>query len=520
MAVVSRLREVAVVRRGNKSDRILLGAIFVLSAIGLMMIYSATRSSGTFSMERQMIFVAAGLIMLLIFSNIDYREYRVMLPIISIVTLVLLGAVFLFDPVSDGGVGQAYRWIPLGFFNLQPSEFAKVVVILVLASLLAPERNSDEPPSRQLSWKKLAMALLVVGVPGVLIYEQPDLGTALVFGFVLIVLVFAAGATWRQMLTLIGAAVGGAVAVFQLGLLSSYQLSRIQCLFDPSSDVTGACYQLTQSMRAIGSGQLLGSFLADQSTTSFEYTGTADRLHPTAVAEQFGLFGAHVLAAFAVIIWRLCDLRPRRDRFGALIASRRRHDHVPRLRERGDDRRDHARDRHPAPVPQPGRAFTAMALALGSPTRCIDARRCPRASSSSGTTLAPMMRRSRADGLRSSAAPVLRQERGVDPAGDPFQDRPDPRSGLQAGGRRPLRGVGGGVPLGSQDRGHTRLRLTAAAPLDPRFDTRHRRRRGPVLRRWPGRHRGQPGGDRPAGDHRRSRHRLPETPVRAHPHSL
>src|SRR5690606_12512386 len=160
----------------------------VLSAIGLMMIYSATRSSGTFSMERQMIFVAAGLIMLLIFSNIDYREYRVMLPIISIVTLVLLGAVFLFDPVSDGGVGQAYRWIPLGFFNLQPSEFAKVVVILVLASLLAPERNSDEPPSRQLSWKKLAMALLVVGVPGVLIYEQPDLGTAPGFGFGLYVL--------------------------------------------------------------------------------------------------------------------------------------------------------------------------------------------------------------------------------------------------------------------------------------------------------------------------------------------
>lgn len=324
MAVVSRLREVAVVRRGNKSDRILLGAIFVLSAIGLMMIYSATRSSGTFSMERQMIFVSAGLIMLLIFSNIDYREYRVMLPIISIVTLVLLGAVFLFDPVSDGGVGQAYRWIPLGFFNLQPSEFAKVVVILVLASLLAPERNSDEPPSRQLSWKKLAMALLVVGVPGVLIYEQPDLGTALVFGFVLIVLVFAAGATWRQMLTLIGAAVGGAVAVFQLGLLSSYQLSRIQCLFDPSSDVTGACYQLTQSMRAIGSGQLLGKgFLADQSMTSFEYVPEqqTDFIF-TAVAEQFGLFGSLVvLAAFAVIIWRLLVISAHaRDRFGALIA--------------------------------------------------------------------------------------------------------------------------------------------------------------------------------------------------------
>jgi cell division protein FtsW (lipid II flippase) len=110
MTVISRLREVAVVRRGNKSDRILIGAMVLLSAIGLMMIYSATRSSGTFSMERQMIFVAAGMIILLVVSNIDYREYRAMLPVISVVILVLLGAVFLFDPVSDGGVGMAYRW--------------------------------------------------------------------------------------------------------------------------------------------------------------------------------------------------------------------------------------------------------------------------------------------------------------------------------------------------------------------------------------------------------------------------
>ncbi|HEX6946240.1 MAG TPA: rod shape-determining protein RodA [Acidimicrobiia bacterium] len=324
MAVISRLREVAVVRRGNKSDRILLGAIFVLSSIGLMMIYSATRSSGTFSMERQMIFVAAGLIILAVFSNIDYREYRVMLPIISIVTLVLLGAVFLFDPVSDGGVGQAYRWIPLGFFNLQPSEFAKVVVILVLASLLSPERNSDEPPGRQLTWKKVGLALVVVAIPGAMIYEQPDLGTALVFGFVMIVLLFAAGATWRQMLTLIGGVVGGAIAVVQLGLLSDYQLARIQCLVDPASDPTSACYQLSQSMRAIGSGQLFGKgFLADGSMTSFEYVPEqqTDFIF-TAVAEQFGLLGSLVvLAAFAIIVWRLLVIAANaRDRFGALIA--------------------------------------------------------------------------------------------------------------------------------------------------------------------------------------------------------
>ncbi|MFO7298902.1 MAG: rod shape-determining protein RodA [Actinomycetes bacterium] len=324
MTVISRLREVAVVRRGNKSDRILIGAMVLLSAIGLMMIYSATRSSGTFSMERQMIFVAAGMIILLVVSNIDYREYRAMLPVISVVILVLLGAVFLFDPVSDGGVGMAYRWIPLGFFNLQPSEFAKVAVILVLASLLSPQRNTDEPLSRQLSWKKLGLALLVIGVPGIMIYEQPDLGTALVFAFVMMVMVFAAGATWRQMLTLIGTAVLGAVVVVQMGLLSDYQMRRIQCLFDPVSDPEGACYQLRQSIRAIGAGQLFGTgFLADQSMTSFEYVPEqqTDFIF-TAVAEQFGLLGSLVvLACFAVIVWRLLVIAAAaRDRFGALIA--------------------------------------------------------------------------------------------------------------------------------------------------------------------------------------------------------
>src|SRR5690606_41642164 len=105
----------------------------------------------------------------------------------------------------------------------------------------------------------------------------------------------------------------------------SYQLSRIQCLFDPSSDVTGACYQLTQSMRAIGSGQLLGKgFLADQSMTSFEYVPEqqTDFIF-TAVAEQVGLFGSLVvLAAFAVVLCRPLPISAHaRHRSGALVGA-------------------------------------------------------------------------------------------------------------------------------------------------------------------------------------------------------
>jgi rod shape determining protein RodA len=319
MAVLTRIREVAVVRRDNKSDRILFATMIALSGFGLLMIYSATRNSGTFSMERQMIFVAAGLIIYLIASNIDYREYRSLIPIISVVTLLLLLAVFVFDPVNN-----VKRWIPLGFFNLQPAEFAKVVVIVVLASYLAPS-NRDEIGSRALTWQKVLRTVGIVALPAVLIYIQPDLGTTLVFGFILFVMLFVSGATWRQLVSLVAALVVGVVAVFQLGLLSEYQINRLRVLFDSSIDPQGIGYQLRQSKNAIGSGQLFGKGLFSEGTlTDFNYVPEQENdFIFTAVGEQLGLIGGLlVLAAFGVIVWRLLVISANsRDRFGALIAA-------------------------------------------------------------------------------------------------------------------------------------------------------------------------------------------------------
>ncbi len=320
MTVRTRLREVAVVRRGNRSDRILLVTMLALCAFGLLMIFSATRNSGTFSMERQMIFVAAGLIIYMVSSNIDYREYRVIAPVVSIITLLLLLAVFLFDPVNN-----VNRWIPLGFFNFQPAEFAKVVVIVVLAGLLAPASRSDLEGPRVLSWAKVGQAAAIVSVPAVLIYQQPDLGTTLVFGFILVAMLFVAGATWRQVVTLLGVTVGGIVAVFQFDLLSEYQMNRLEVLFNENIDPQGIGYQLAQSKSAIGSGQLFGKGLLQEGTlTAFEYVPEQETdFIFTAVGEQLGFIGAVlVLAAFAVIVWRLLVIAANaRDRFGALIAA-------------------------------------------------------------------------------------------------------------------------------------------------------------------------------------------------------
>ncbi|HET7846092.1 MAG TPA: FtsW/RodA/SpoVE family cell cycle protein, partial [Acidimicrobiia bacterium] len=196
MAVLSRLREVAVDRRNNRSDQVLFGTMLALSGFGLLMIYSATRSAGSVSMERQMIFVAAGLTIYLIVSNIDYREYKAIVPWISVVILIALIAVYAFPPVNG-----ARRWIPLGFFKLQPAEFAKLVVIVLLAVILSPH-SRDEIGRRNLRWTHIFQALAVVAIPAVLIYLEPDLGTTLVFGFILFAMLFAAGATWRQLVAL------------------------------------------------------------------------------------------------------------------------------------------------------------------------------------------------------------------------------------------------------------------------------------------------------------------------------
>jgi len=318
MAVLNRLREVAVDRRNNRSDQVLFGTMLALSGFGLLMIYSATRSAGSISMERQMIFVAAGLTIYVIASNIDYREYKGIIPWVSVVVLIALIGVFLFEPVNG-----ARRWIPLGFFKLQPAEFAKVVVIVLLAVLLSPHTR-DEIGRRNLRWTHIFQALAVVAFPAALIYLEPDLGTTMVFGFILFIMLFVAGATWRQLVALASATVLGIIVTWQQGWLADWQIDRIQVLFNSSIDPQGIGYNLRQSKMAVGSGQLFGRGLFQGTQTNFEYVPEQETdFIFTAVGEQLGFVGAIlVLAAFSVIIWRLLVIAANaRDRFGALIAA-------------------------------------------------------------------------------------------------------------------------------------------------------------------------------------------------------
>ena len=309
-------------RRGNRPDVLLVVLQVILSAIGLVMIYSATRFAleraqefPTFTMERQAIFVTAGLIVLYFLSQVDYREYESMIPLLYGGTLAGLVVVFLFEPVNG-----AQRWIPLEWFNLQPGEFAKVTVILTVAYMLAVGTKEDAP----LRWKKIFQTGLVIAIPFGLIVIEPDLGTALVLPFVWFIMLFVAGATWKQLSTIVVGGVSSVALAWRLGLFEEHQVERITVFFQPEIDPQGIGFQLRQSKLAIGSGQLFGKGLFEGTQTNFSYVPDQETdFIFTAVGEQLGFVGGIVvLGLFALIVWRLIMIAfAARDRFGALIAA-------------------------------------------------------------------------------------------------------------------------------------------------------------------------------------------------------
>lgn len=315
--LVRAAREAVSERRQNRPDWVLFATMVILAVFGLLMIYSATRgSAGSVSMERQMIFVAAGIVLYLVASMIDYREYRAVTPYLYGLTILALVAVFFF-PERQG----ARRWIDLPLFDLQPAEVAKVVVVLALAAILAPHSRDDARPD--LTWSKIGLVLGAVAIPAILIYQQPDLGTMLVFVFTMMAMLFAGGASWRQLITVAGS--GGVVVafLFQTGRVAEYQLNRIRVLVDPNIEPQGIGYNLRQSKLAIGSGQLTGTGLFKGDQTNFQYVPEQETdFIFTAVAEQLGFIGGLlVLAAFMVLMWRVLVIASNaRDRFGALIA--------------------------------------------------------------------------------------------------------------------------------------------------------------------------------------------------------
>ena len=266
-------------------------------------------------MVRQAVFVGGGAAVFVFASLLSVRSWRLFTPYLYAGTLLLLFAVL--SPVGALRQG-AQRWISLGIIDLQPSEVAKPVVILALALLLMPVEEN------RMRWLRIARALALMAVPAVLIFMQPDLGTMLVFGFVTVVMLFVAGTTVRQLLTLLAAAVLVLAIAVELDVLEEYQVDRLTGFLNRGEQTLSINYNQNQSQIAIGAGGLFGQglFEGTQTNLAFVPAQTTDFIF-TAVGEQLGFAGgAIVIGLYAVLLWRLLVIAAAaRDRFGQLVVT-------------------------------------------------------------------------------------------------------------------------------------------------------------------------------------------------------
>ena len=304
--------------RALRPDLALILSYLALTGLGLVMIYSASAPrllaegrSPTEAVRRQLLFVLVGIGAFILASLAEHRALRRLTPLAYFASLATLVAVLV---LNDEGVK---RWIDVGSFQFQPSELAKIAVILALAAILARSHGMT------MRWQEMALAVILVLIPAALIFLHPDLGTMLVFAFVAVVMVFSAGTTWRQFAFLVISAVVASVSLFEVGAIKEYQISRITAFLDPGADLANTGYNLAQSKIAIGSGGLFGRglFQGQQTNLSFVPEQSTDFIF-TAIGEQLGFVGATlVIGLFAVITWRLLVAAANgRDRFSQLVA--------------------------------------------------------------------------------------------------------------------------------------------------------------------------------------------------------
>jgi rod shape determining protein RodA len=307
-------------------DFVLVLATLLVSVVGVVMVYTATRGllltadddPKTF-LKKQGLFVVLGVITMIVLALFDYRRLEPLAMILYWLIILSLVGVFVVGSSAQG----AARWFSIGPLQLQPSEFAVLALILAIASYCA-RRDEDG-----LAWRDVFRLLILAGIPIVLVLLQPDLGTAMIMIIVLLVMLAVAGLPIRILvMLLIGTALFALVAV-EAGLLHHYQIARLTSFLNPNQKsnnqfVKEALYSGQQSKNAIGSGGIFGSGIGHGAQTNLGYVPEqqTDFIF-TAVGEQLGFVGATgVLALLGVISWRVLHAGVvARDVFGRLLCT-------------------------------------------------------------------------------------------------------------------------------------------------------------------------------------------------------
>ncbi len=306
-------------------DYALLAAVLAVVVYGMVLIYSATHADPQlpgpyYYVKIQAAAAVLGLLLIVPLAFIDYRGLRNYRTPIYVGVLLLTLLVYIVGSTAQG----SQRWIDLGVFNLQPSELTKVGMVLVLASYLAGR------PRGEMEVQTTLVTLAYTSLPLLLIFFEPDFGSALVLLALAVAMLFLYGVRWTHFAAMGVALVGALLLVLKvlpvvgLQLMKPYQVDRLLVFLHPDHDPTGAGYNLMQSKIAIGSGMLTGKGL---------YQGTQAQLnflpeHHTdfvfsVLGEELGFIGAMVLfALFVFIVWRGIRIMLMADSlFGSLVAG-------------------------------------------------------------------------------------------------------------------------------------------------------------------------------------------------------
>ena len=306
--------------KGNNIDRSLLVVILILLCIGLLMVASAgvlygrTRfGDAYYFFKQQLVGLSVGLVLLYIFSRIDYRVWKRFVTPIFFVALGLL--VLVFVPGFGTTVYGAARWVQFGPFSFQPSEVMKLAIILYLAAWLS---NKGKRKTADF-FEGLVPFLAILSIVGFLIIKQPDTGTLGLIFLISLSIFFASGANIKHMMYLF---LGGLASLFILIKMAPYRLQRFLVYMNPEHDPQGFGYQMTQVLLAIGSGGIFGAGLG-QSRQKFNYLPepVTDSIFAV-LGEELGLVGTTVIVILFLFVayrgLRIARFAP--DEFGKFVA--------------------------------------------------------------------------------------------------------------------------------------------------------------------------------------------------------
>ncbi|MET9722646.1 rod shape-determining protein RodA [Streptomyces zaomyceticus] len=311
----------------RRLDWPMLLSALALSFIGSLLVWSATRNRTELNqgdpyyfLFRHVLNTGIGVALMIGTIWLGHRTLRGAVPILYTLSIVLILAVL--TPLG-ATINGAHAWIVVGGgFSLQPSEFVKITIILVMAMLLAAKVDAGDQihPDHRTVAKALTLAALPMGI----VMLMPDLGSVMVMAVIVLGVLLASGASNRWVLGLIGAGIGGAVLVTALGMLDEYQINRFAAFANPDLDPAGVGYNTNQARIAIGSGGLLGAglFKGSQTTGQFVPEQQTDFVF-TVAGEELGFVGAGlILVLLGVVLWRACRIaRETTELYGTVVAA-------------------------------------------------------------------------------------------------------------------------------------------------------------------------------------------------------